>query len=807
MAAIVAVAGHSAALDQGIRRESRSLLAADLVVAASRPLPDEVAGWLAERADVQVAAVRELATTVALPGNGDEPGASRLVELKAVEPGYPFYGRLALEPERPLGELLGRDGVVVAPDLLRRLDTGVGETLLVGGEPFRITGVVEAEPDRVADAFTLGPRIFLSRQGLERTRLEQFGSRIHYRTLIRLADASPAAIEALQGELEARLDPAVWQVETHRDAQPALRAGLARAARFLGLVALLSLLLGGLGVAETTRAWLAGRMDSIAVLRCLGARPREVLTLYLGQTAFLGLAGSAVGAVAGTGIQALVPRLAADLLPVAELQLWQPAALARGVAAGVGVALLCSLPSLLTVRRVPPLRVLRRDVEPLPPRRGVQVGLVVLLATGVGLLAAVQAESALWGTLFVAGLAVAAALLGLAGWALVRTAAPLRRLARGTLLRQALAGLARPGMGTLGAILALGLGILLVVGMALVERGLSGALLAELPRGAPSAFLVDIQSHQWPDVATLLERSGAESLQSVPVVTARLAAIGGVPVRELTGGEQRWALTREQRLTYLEELPTDNRVVAGSLWRDPDRAEVSVEEGFAEDLGIALGDVLTFDVQGVAVDLAVTSLRSVDWRSFRINFFLVVEPGVLDAAPQSLLATASLPPGAETEVQDLLAASVPNVTLIQIREVLETVAGVMRRVAFGVRFLGSFTAVTGVLILGGAVAAAAVRRGHEIALLKTLGMTRREVAGLFAAEYALVGLTAGLVGVAGGNLLAWAVLTRGMEVEWQFAPLVAAAAVVFVVVLAAVTGVTAGWRALAQRPLAVLQAE
>ncbi len=811
VAAIVAVAGHSAALDQAIRRESRTLLAADLAISSYRPLPEEVAAWLAARADLELATLRELPTTVAAPPRDGAPGASRLVEVKATDGGYPFYGRLALVPDRPLAELLDARSVLVAPDLLARLGLAVGEELALGSQTFAIAGVVTSEPDRLADAFTLGPRVFLSGEGLERTDLERFGSHVDYRTLVKLRDDSAEALAALAAELRSRLDEAVWSVETHADAQPGLRSGISRSGRFLGLVALLSLLLGGLGVSQTTRAWLAGRMDSIAVLRCLGMRPVEVLALYAGQTALLGLAGSLVGAAAGTVVQAAIPRLAADLLPVTDLALWQPAALARGLAAGVGVALLCSLPALLAVRRVSPLRVLRRDVEPLPPRRGAALALAAGLAAGIGLLAVTQAGSLLWGALFVGGLAVAAALRAAAGWALTRLAALLQRTARGVVLRHGLAGLSRPGMGTLGAIVALGLGVLLVSGMTLVERGLTGALLAELPTEAPSAFLVDIQPAQWPEVQALLARAGAEGIESVPVVTARLAAIDGVATAELAQGERgehHWALTREQRLTYLEQLPPDNEVVAGALWSDPTRAEVSVEVEFAEDdLGVSLGDVLTFDVQGVPIDLAVTSLRRVDWRTFDINFFLVVEPGVLDDAPQIRLATARLPEGGDERARDALAARFPNVTLVPIRDVLTRVAGILSRIADGVRFLGSFTVIAGILILAGAVAAAAVRRAREIALLKTLGMTRRQVIALFAVEYGLIGLAAAVIGVAGGNLLAWAVLTYGMEIDWSFEPTVAGVGLTATALLAAATGVAAGWRALAARPLAVLQGE
>lgn len=266
-------------------------------------------------------------------------------------------------------------------------------------------------------------------------------------------------------------------------------------------------------------------------------------------------------------------------------------------------------------------------------------------------------------------------------------------------------------------------------------------------------------------------------------------------------------MTREQRLTYMNRLPEDNEIVAGALWADPERAEVSVEKDFADDLGVGLGDRLTFDVQGVPLDLWVTSLRTVDWGTFGINFFLVVEPGVLEDAPQQRLAVARLPPGREQAVQDRLAAGFPNVTLLRLREILEKIVAVLDRIGLAVGFLGGFTVLAGVAILAGAVSAAASRRGGEVALLKTLGFTRAGVAAAFAVEQAVIGLVAGSIGAVGGTLLAWAVLTRGMEMGWQFDPLPVALALVGTVLLTAVAGVAASARALARRPIEVLREE
>jgi putative ABC transport system permease protein len=835
VAAVVAVAGMSASLDEGIRVEARQLLAADLAVEGRRPIPADLDLAKAGLAGARRTDLRET-VTVALSGTS---GRSQLVELKVVDGEYPFYGKLDLRPRRPLSELIETNTVVVGSELLSTLHLKQGDTLRVGGAPFRIAGVVLSEPDRVSVSFTLGPRVFLAPAGLARTQLEGRGSRISYKALLKLPPGFPAeSIAAAKERLEKALpDTSFYRVETYKEAQPALRNSIDRVDRFLGLVALLSLFVGGIGVAQSVRAWLASRLDAIAILKCLGMRPRELFPLYLGQTALLGLAGSLVGIVLGSAVQLALPSLFPDLIPAELIRPWQPTALLRGLALGIGVAILFSLPSLSAVLRVPPARVLRRDAEPLPRHRWATALTLIALGAGVWGMATLQSRSIDLGSRFTGGMVLVTAALSAAA---LLVSWMVRRLPRESLpgriwMRHGLAAIARPGASTVSAIVALGLGVLVVLGMSLVERRLSNQLATAIPPDAPSAFLIDIQPDQWPGVEGILRRQGAIRIDSVPVVMARLAAIDGKPVEQLAevdrrgrrrreededgrnrGGprdrrdredSRRWALTREQRLTYLKELPPDNQIVEGKLWTDPDRAEVSVEKDFADDLGLKLGSVVRFDIQGVPVEVTVTSLRTVDWQTFGINFFLVVEPGVLEKAPQQRLAAARLPKGSEQRIQDALAASYPNVTLLRVRDILEKIAGVLARIGVGIRFLGGFTVLAGIAILGGAVSAGSARRGREVALLKTLGMTRKGVVGAFAVEYALIGLVAGLIGTVGAAVLAYTVVTRGFNLSWQLQPLPMAVALTASVVLAVLAGLAASARALERRPIEVLRAE
>ena len=770
VAAVVSVAGLSAALAEGVRREARQLLAADVSISSLRPLPDELDELLDLRPELQRTEIKELVTMAAVARSSGGVGSSQLVELKVVEGTYPFYGVLEIEPAGPLGSLLSADSVVVAPDLLSRLELGIGDEILLGGQPFRIAGVVQSEPDQAAGPFRLGPRGCLDGDGFERADLDQLGSRISRRLLLKLPpEATSEEAEQLASDLRDRVGEYDGiRVRTYKDAQETLQEAIQRVETFLGLVALLSLLLGALGVAQTTRAWLASRIDAIAIYRCLGLRPNDVTKLYLGHAILLGLAGGIAGAVAGSLIQRFVPTLIGDLLPVSDLAWWTPGAMARGIALGVGLALLFTLAPLLATRRVSPLRVLRKDVEPVAQGRGVALLLFAVLLLGIWAAAALQARAARLGSQFTLGIHIAAGLLSLAAFLLMRSLAPLGRRLGPVWARHGVGSLSQPGAATLGSVVAVGLGVILVSALGFVEKGLSDELRGDLPTSAPTAFLIDIQPDQWPEVERLLREQGSTSIDSVAVVTARLRSVDGRTVAELAeespdDEDRRWALTREQRLTYMQELPQDNSIIAGELWSDPEVSEVSVEEGFAKELSVEVGSRLEFDIQGMPFELAVTSIRTVDWRTFGINFFLVVEPGVLEEAPQVRIATAQFPEPAEQSTQDLLAAEFPNVTLLKIRDLLDKIARGLERMTSGVRFLGSFSILAGILILAGGISAGSVQRGQRVALLKTLGRTRLEVAAMMAMEYALIGAVAGLIGTAGGALLSWFVLTRSME--------------------------------------------
>lgn len=827
VAAIVLVAGLSTSVREGIRAEGRRLMSADVTIEGRRELPADLDAIIdrfptAAGTRVERAYIRELVSIVLSPDNR----SSQLVELKVVDNGYPFYGQLVLDPQGRLSDLLTPDSVVVAPELLSRLNLKVGDELRIGGAPFRIAAAVLQEPDKLSVSFTLGPRVFISHPGLKRTALLGIGSRIEFRALLKLPDGSTDQdARRLQRHLEASLpDADAYRVRSFTDAQPALRRSFDRVGRYLGLVGLLSLLIGGVGVAQVTRAWLASRMDDIAILRCLGATPREVVLVYLAQVVALAVIASLAGAAIGTGLHWLLPQLLPDLIPPDLVSPWQAWAIARGIGLGVAVAVIFTLPLLAGLRRVPPARVLRRDAEPIRAGWfGQAVGAAIVLA-GIWTTASTQSQSTRYGTIFTAGIVGAILVLALAAMLISRLARLLPRDVGGVRLRHGLAHLARPGATTVGAIVALGLGVTFVFATWLVERHLTEQMQAELPVDAPSTFFVDVQPDQWPGVREILERAGAIGIDSRPIITGRFAAIDGVPIDELTNRNadraqtgpdgtarerqrpQGWILRRELRITYGDSLPRGNRVIAGTF-PSGQPGGVSIESGFAADLGVDVGSTLTLDIQGVPVDLTVTSLRTIDWRTMGINFFMWAEPGPLDEAPQQRLAVARLESADLPRVQADIVSAYPNVTVIHVRDVMEKIVAVLSKIGLGIRALGAFTVAAGVIVLGGTVAATQARRAREVALFKAIGMTRADVVTVFAVEYALTGMAAAVVGTIAGGLLAWGVLTRLMELPWKFSLLEASAAIALTMVLAIGAGLVASARALRARPAEVLRSD
>jgi putative ABC transport system permease protein len=806
VAAVVGVGSVAANLDRTMAREAKALMGGDLEVRSVRPLPHDLEARLG-RLGAQGAAlsqVRELVAMARHPTGGE----TALVELKAVDAAYPLYGRLDVTPGRPLAELVGGGGALVEGSLLARLRLQVGDGVLVGTSRLTITGVVRREPDRAAGLVTLGPRILVDQGALDRTGLIQRGSRVRYRTLVRLPEGldARATRESVARDLA---EPAV-RVTTAEEAQPGLRRFLGQLTTYLGLVGLVSLLVGGIGVAASARAFVRRKLFTVAVLRCLGADSRGLLTAYLLQTGALGALASAAGGGLGLAAEALALRLLTGLVPFEVEARLAPDALGRGLAMGVATTLLATLWPLREIRDVKPARILRVPVEPVRgSRRSWRPVLVVV--PGLAALVLWQAGSLGVGAIVLG--ASAAALLAL--WGAGRGLVALAGRRRGLTwlpLRHGIASLRRPGHEAVGIVVALGLGVMLVVAVSLLERSLGRQLDLERRREVPSFFFIDIQPDQADAFAGTVATVGGSPPALTPVVRSRLAAVNGQPIDRLRSpsGQDPWYLIREYVLTFADAPPATNVVTAGRWWTPAEaagRPRVSVEDSVARLLGVDVGGTLAFDIQGVRVEGEVMSLRKVDWQSLSTNFFVIFSPGALDGAPTSYIATARVPAAGESAVQSAVAGAFPNVTAIPVRDILERVTGVMDRIAVAVRGTAFFVVAAGGVVMAGALATTRAQRLTESVILRTLGASRWTVAGTFAVEYACLGTAAGAVGAALAGVLAWVVLRFVLEVPWTFEPATLILGALGGLGLATAVGCLGTVRLLAQKPLPVLRRE
>jgi putative ABC transport system permease protein len=804
VAALVAVAGLGGSVERTVAGSARALMGGDVEVRSTQPLSTIAQATLRDTAGpaVDQTEVKEL---VGMARAGER---SQLVELKAVGPGYPLHGAPVTDPAGPLASLLGDGRVLVHESLLLRLGLGVGDRMRVGEAEVTISGRIVVEPDRTAGVFSLGPRVLLTAGDLARTGLVQPGSRVRYRTLLRLPAGGDAQV--LRDRLAAALPDPGLRITTYRQAQPGLRRFWDQLTTYLGLAGLVALLVGGIGVAVSVGAFVRGKLATIAILKCLGAEWRRILAVYLVQTGALGLAGSLAGAALGAALVPLLARLAGTLMPLPLTPSIAPGAVLRGLAMGLGVTVLAALWPLLEVRRVGAAFILRRDTEPRQP--AARERLVALpIAAGLAALAFWQAGSLKVGALFVGGFAGGLLLL----WATARLALRLaRRMPRGRgplAWRQGLANLHRPGSRAGVILVALGLAVMLAMAVAILEANLRGDLAAARAQRAPAFFFVDVQPDQVDDFARTVRASSGAEPTLIPVVRSRLTAVKGAPVEADRGRrDEQWHLTRQYVLTWAAAPPGDNVVVAGRWWTAEEaRREplISVEEDIAKSLGVGLGDALTFDVLGVPVTARIQSLRRVDWRTFSANFFVIFSPGALDGAPATYIATARVGPSDETRVQSAVTAALPNVTTIPVREVLERVTGMVDQIVFAVRLVAAVTLAASLVVVAGALAVTRAERLYQSVLLKAVGATRGAIARMFAVEYALLGVAAGLAGTALAAVLAAGVGRFVLEVPWAWHPVTLVVGVLLSAVAAVVVGFLGSFRLLGRAPLAVLRGE
>lgn len=807
--AIAAILSFSRAIEEGIRADAREILGGDVAVSIlyRDATPEQIAflaaqGQLSHWIDSR---------TMAHPVKAD--GKAALVQLKAVEAAYPLYGRVELQGGGSLADALAkRDGVygaVVEDAALRRMNVVLGDRIKIGDATVELRGILQREPDRGLNAFaSLGPRLLLPLAAMTESGLVQVGSLLtwHYRLRLPAGASDKTVVELIQN----RFPNSGLRVQGLEDAGGGIRFWLNRLTQFISLVGLASLLVGGVGVGNAISSFLATRLRTIATMKCLGAPERLVFATYFLQIAIVSAIGVAIGLVVGAGLPFAAQSVIAELLPVrARIGLYfKP--LAMAAAFGFLVSLLFALLPLIRARAVSAASLMRgalvsstrlswRDMALLAGTAAILAAFTVLTAS--------ERRNTGWFVLGTIGAFIAFPLLARG---LMAVAARVRK-PRFAALRLAIANLHRPGAPTPIVMLSLGLGLTVLVATALIEGNLRDQITQRIPRDAPAFFFVDIQSSQMPEFEKVLASvPGAGALDKVPSLRGRITKIGGVPVGEMKVPiEARWAVEGDRGVTYSATPPEGARIVAGQWWAADYRGPqlVSFDAGLAQAFGLGVGDSVTVNVLGRDIDAKIASLRRIEWQTLSINFVFVFSPGVLDRAPHTYLATVKAAPAAEDAIFKLVTDRFPNVTVVRIRDAIETASGILGNIGLATRLIGLLSILAGVLVLAGAMLATQRRRVHEAVVMKVLGATRARIAGIFAWEFAALGLATAIASVAVGSLAAYLVVTRLMNLSWTFLPVVAIAVAVGATALTLTFGLAGTLAALRQRPLALLRNE
>jgi putative ABC transport system permease protein len=816
VASIVAIRSVIQSVRAGLTAQAQEMTGGDIALRSNNAFTPRTLDMIErERSAGRIATVSngvEIATMV-------RPDVARpltkMVELRAVDESYPLYGTLTLrEGTYSYATLRGR-GAIVRPELLAQLGLHVGDRIFIGSQSFEIRGVIASEPGRNLGAFTLGPRVIVDRADLADTGLLSFGTRALHLMLLRVPQQ--ATLSVSQTLTDAFRNDFVRVVGYWQNADRTAES-LTRAENYLSLVGLVVLILGGIGVSSVTRVFVQQKIRSIAILKCLGSSSGQVIAVYLTQVLLLGVAGSILGVALAAGIIAALPLIVGDIATMLHVEygLTGPAVV-QGLAIGLLVSMLFSIVPLLEVRRVKPSLLLRQDIPPLPQFDWLKWLVTAAVATALVAVASWQAGSVRVGLLLSAGFVAVAFILHLAGIALVRAVQPLR-YSRSFALRQAVLHVARPGNQTRVILLAVGLGCFFILGVRTLQANLLRDFEVQVGDDAPDMFLIDIQPGQRDPLARLVDdQNGAEGAPSlIPVLRARVTGVKGREVN-LESFEQvrgRGSLSREYTITYRPNLQANERVLDGKWWpANPttgDAAEVSIEESLRQRFEIQIGDEMTFDVLGRTIRARVTSVREVNWRDFRSGgFMFVFRPGIFDEAPHTYIASLKAPRDSDVRarLQGAIVAQFPNVSVIDLREVLDTIQGIVNNVTLGVSVVGGLVLLSGVLILVGAVSMTKFRRVYEAAILKTLGASSRLIAAMLLLEYGVLGAIAGTVGSLGAIALSWAVARYALDLTWEPAPSVTVTGVVATALLVAAIGVLASLDVLRHKPLATLRAE
>ena len=796
-------------LSRAVAGDARQLLTADFEVSSTNPFtPSEVSAVesVINKSNA-VEARNETMTTSSMARSGE---GFQNVELKGIEPPFPLVGNFVLSGEKPFDfSLIENRGAVVQTLLLEKLNLKIGDSVEIGAAKFEIRASFDEEPGG-ASGFRLGPRVFIEKKAFDEAGLTRFGSRIRRRILYRTSNDPTAIIS----ELRAALKGTTLTVASYKEAQENLGEQFARTENYLSLTGLLILVLGGIGVWNVARVFVEQKRKTVAVLKCLGADSRKVFAVYLSQILTLGFLGSLFGVALAQMTLWLARYQFGDALPENMSYALHFASAWQGVVLGILISLLFSVLPLLQIRHIKPNLLLRDSAnEKLGRLDWTRLIFAVLTLGGLLGLAVWQAGSLKIGAAFLASLAVTSLILYAAAtwltWLLRKT-----KKFSSFAVAQAVNSLYRPGNQTRVVLLAVGLGAFVVLAVQSLQSNLIREFDFTRNQKIPAIFMVDIQKSQVEPIVSLATQATGETVTPIPTVRARIALVNGQPFdfEQKNVRQQQGQIGREFAVTYRPKLDENELVTSGKFWdatASTGETEVSVEEGLSSNLKIGIGGVITFDVLGRRINARVTSIRRIDLRNTRTAFVFVFKPGALENAPQTFVLPIlkKLPATERLRFQRQALELAPNIQIFDVADILTAVTKLINNFVLAISFVGSFVIFTGILILIGSVALTKSQRIYENAVLKTLGARRASLLTILFAEYAVLGLLAGIIGAVFAALLSFVVTKYIFEFNWEFDFKLLIYGVLSTAVLVMIIGTLASFSVLFKKPLAVLRSQ
>ena len=810
VATIAGMGAVTSALNAGMAEEGQSILGGDMELAlVQRRATEAEVGYLRASAEVS-----EVATLRAMARRPDGSN-SALIEVKAIDGGYPLFGEISLVDGAGLDNTIARkDGVWgLAADqaLLDRLGLDLGDRIRIGELEAEVRAIVALEPDRLGGGMVFGPRVFMTEAALGETELIRPGSLVRWRYRLKLPDgqATPEGIRNYADKLEQAFPDAGWRQRSRSNAAPGARRFIERLNFFMTLAGLTALIIGGVGIANAIKNHLDGKRRTIATFKCLGASGGTIFRIYLFQILMLTGLALAIALALGSLLPAALALVLGDSLPIPIRPGLHPIPLAIAALFGLLVTLVFTIWPLGRARDVPGAVLFRAIVAPQnrwPPIHYI-LAIAVAIAATAGL-ALAWYENTIITAYYLGGTAVSFAVLYALGRGLI---AAMRRAPRlgSPEVRLAVNNIHRPGSPAPSVILSLGLGLALIVTLALIDNNLTRELRANIPEQAPTFFFVDIQPDQIDAFRAEIEKTspGAE-LKQVPMLRGRIVKVGSKAASEVTPSpETAWALRGDRGLTYSTTLPEGSRLVKGEWWAaDYDgKPLVSLEAEIAYGLGLDVGDDVTVNVLGRKITATIANLRAVDWDTLGINFVLVYSPNTLKAAPHTFLATVTMDNGGENTLLRTLSASFPNVTAVRMKEAIDMINAFLQKLLAGIRGASGLTLLMSVLVLAGALASGYQARMYDAAILKAVGGTRRRLILSYCVEYLIYGVATSAFALLVGTAAAYAVIRFVMDFSWSFDPTVAATTALIASVVTLSLGILTSWRTLGVKPARLLR--